>query len=141
MKTLAINPAKLAPVWHTFQKALPVKFAPIVSETDYDRMVVFMNDLLDSVGDDEEHALADLLDLTGQLVADYERTHHVIADAAPHEVLRFLMNQHDLKQSDLKAELGGQSVVSQILNNNRPINVRQAKALAARFGVSVAVFV
>lgn len=141
MKTQTINPSKLVPVWNTFQKALPIKLGTIHNEADYERMVVFMNGLLDRVGDNEEHALADLLNLTGQLVEDYERSHHVIADAAPHEVLRFLMDQHSLKQSDLGAEVGGQSVVSNILNGNRPINARQAKALAARFGVSVAAFI
>ncbi|MFQ6757571.1 hypothetical protein MWR57_03025 [Desulfovibrionaceae bacterium CB1MN] len=40
-----------------------------------------------------------------------------------------------LKQSDLFAEIGGQSVVSEILVGKREINARQTKALAARFGV------
>ena len=50
------------------------------------------------------------------------------------------MDQHDLKQHDLAAEIGGQSVVSDILNGNREINARQAKALAARFKVSALAF-
>ena len=99
-----------------------------------------MNSLLDVVGDDESHELADLLDLVGGLVEDYESTHHVIPDAAPHEVLRFLLDQHGLKQSDLASEIGGQSVVSDILSGKRAINARQAKALAARFGVSAVAF-
>ena len=140
MKTLAINPAKLAPIWNTFQKAMPVKLATIHSETEYESMVLFMDNLLDSVGDHEDHPLADLLELTGQLVEDYERKNFAIPEAAPHEVLRFLMNQHGLKQSDLGGEVGGQSIVSNILNGSRPINARQAKALSARFGVSVAAF-
>ena len=64
----------------------------------------------------------------------------MIPDAAPNEVLRFLLDQHGLKQSDLAAEIGGQSVVSDILNGKRAINARQAKALAARFGVSAVAF-
>jgi HTH-type transcriptional regulator/antitoxin HigA len=50
------------------------------------------------------------------------------------------MDLHSLKQTDLAAEIGGQSVVSDILNGKREINARQAKALAARFGVSAGVF-
>lgn len=141
MKSLAVNSTQLAPVWNTFQKALPVKLTTIHSAAEYNRMTAFMNSLLDIVGDDDEHVLADLLDLTGRLVEDYERAHHAIPDAAPQEVLRFLMRQHDLKQSDLGAEVGGQSVVSSILNGDREINARQARALAARFGVSVAAFI
>jgi hypothetical protein len=41
----------------------------------------------------------------------------------------------------LAAELGGQPVVSAVLGGKRAINVRQAKALGQRFGVSPAVFI
>jgi HTH-type transcriptional regulator / antitoxin HigA len=141
MSTLAINPAAIAPAWHAFQSVLPVKIGTIHNDADYERVVAFMNSLLDVVGDDEAHELADLLDLVGQLVEDYEGTRHVIPDAAPHEVLRFLLDQHGLKQSDLAAEIGGQSVVSDILSGKRAINARQAKALAVRFGVSAVAFI
>jgi HTH-type transcriptional regulator / antitoxin HigA len=140
MTALAFNPALITPAWQAFQGSLPIKMGTIQNEADYDRVVAFMNSLLDVVGDDEEHELADLLDLVGQLVEDYENTHHVVADAAPCEVIRFLLNQHQLKQSDLAQEIGGQSVVSEILHGKRDINARQAKALGIRFGVSPAVF-
>ncbi len=93
------------------------------------------------VGDDEEHELADFLDLVGQLVEDYEEEHHPIPDAEPRAALRFLMEQHGLKQTDLSKKIGGQPVVSEILAGKREINARQAKALATRFGVSPAVFI
>ncbi|UUZ68143.1 helix-turn-helix domain-containing protein [Polaromonas sp. P2-4] len=140
MTSLAINPATIAPAWKAFQGALPIKIGAIHNEAEYEGAVAFMNSLLDVVGDDEEHELADLLYLVGQLVEDYEDTRHAIPAAPPHEVLRFLLDQHDLKQNDLAAEIGGQSVVSEILNGKREINARQAKALAARFGVSAAAF-
>ena len=140
MISLAINPASIAPAWRAFQSALPIKIGAIHNEAEYDEAVSFMNSLLDVVGDDEEHELADLLDLVGQLVENYEDTRHAIPEASPHEVLRFLLDQHELKQNDLASEIGGQSVVSEILNGNREINARQAKALAARFGVSAAAF-
>jgi HTH-type transcriptional regulator / antitoxin HigA len=140
MTTLAFNPATIAPAWTAFQSTLPIKITTIQNEVEYDRVVAFMNGLLDVVGDDEQHELADLLDLVGQLVEDYDAAHHAIPDAAPHEVLRFLLDQHSLKQGDLSKEIGGQSVVSEILHGKRDINARQAKALAARFGVSAAAF-
>jgi HTH-type transcriptional regulator/antitoxin HigA len=49
------------------------------------------------------------------------------------------MNEHGIKQSELP-EVGAQSVVSEILSGKRKINARQAKALAARFGVEVGAF-
>ena len=140
MTALAIDPAAIAPAWKAFQGALPVRIGTIHNDDEYARVVAFMNSLLDVVGDDEAHELADLLDLVGQFVESYEDSRHAIPDAAPHEVLRYLFDEHNLKQSDLAVEIGGQSVVSDILNGHREINARQAKALAARFGVSVAVF-
>ena len=141
MTAAAFNPKTLVPAWNAFQKALPVRLAAIQSQAEYNSAVGFMNQLLDVVGDDEEHELADMLELLGQLIEVYEGAHLVLPDAEPSQVLRFLMEQHALKQADLAPELGSQSVVSDILNGRRHINARQAKALAQRFGVSAAVFI
>ena len=56
------------------------------------------------------------------------------------QALKFLMEQHGLRQSDL-TELGSQGVVSEILTAKRELNLREVRALAERFGVSVATFV
>lgn len=55
------------------------------------------------------------------------------------EALKFLMEQHGLKQGDLE-EIGSQGVVSEILTGKRELNVRQVRALSKRFGVSTATF-
>ena len=141
MTAVAFNPKTLAPAWNALQSAMPVRLAAIHTQAEYDGAVAFMNQLLDVVGDDEEHELADMLELLGQLVEDYDQAHHVLPDADPSQVLRFLMEQHGLKQADLADEVGTQSVVSEILNGHRHINTRQAKALAQRFGVSASAFI
>jgi HTH-type transcriptional regulator/antitoxin HigA len=51
------------------------------------------------------------------------------------------MKQHDLRQADLAENFGSQSNVSEVLSGKREINARQARSLAARFGVSPAVFI
>ena len=56
------------------------------------------------------------------------------------ELLQFLMEEHQLTQSDLP-EVGSQRVVSEILGGKRELNVRQIRALSRRFGVSPSVFV
>lgn len=140
MTALAFDTSAIAPKWKAFQQSLPVKIGTITSEREFKRVVKFLNGLVDVVGDDEDHELAGLLDVVGQFVEEYESAHHEIPDASPHDVLRFLVDQHGLKQSDLASEIGGQSVVSDILNGHRSINARQAKALGMRFGVSAAVF-
>ena len=63
-----------------------------------------------------------------------------VAEPSGAEVLRFLMEEHGLTQSDLP-EVGSQDVVSEILSGKRELNVRQIRALAERFGVSSSVFI
>jgi HTH-type transcriptional regulator/antitoxin HigA len=118
-----------------------VRLAAIHTAAVYDRAVEFMKQLLDVVGNDEEHELADMLELLRQLVKDFEHTNLSLPDATPGQVLRFLMDQHELKQAALAHEIGAQSVVSEILNGYRQINARQAKAQAQSFGVSSSVFI
>lgn len=112
----------------------------IGSEKEYEHMVKFMDALIDKIGDNESHKLAGLLDLVGALIERYEEENLELPQASPQETLKFLMEQHGLRQSDLKRELGSQGVVSEILNGKREINARQAKALASRFNVSAASF-
>ncbi len=131
----------ITPAWESFQQKLPTKISVIRTEDQYAAAVQMMDKLLDEIGDNEQHRLTDMLDVLSQLIEDYESTHHAIPDVAPKEVLRLLMEQNGLKQTDLAAELGGQPVVSAVLNGDREINVRQAKALAIRFAVSAAVFI
>ena len=50
------------------------------------------------------------------------------------------MAEHDLAQTDMP-EIGSQGVVSEILSGKRDLNVRQIARLAARFGVSPALFI
>ncbi len=137
----ALKLSALVPAWEKLRDALPY-FGPIRNERDYVRMNKLMNTLLEKVGDDENHELADLLDVVSTLVGEYEARHHPsLPSAEPREVLKFLMEEHDLKQVDLTDDLGTQSVVAEILSGKREINIRQAKALAKRFRVSPAVFI
>ncbi len=53
---------------------------PIHTEADYDSTVKMMNALLDVAGDDEDHPLSSLLNLTSDSVSSYEQEHHRITD-------------------------------------------------------------
>lgn len=107
---------------------------------EYDAAVERMNALLDEIGANEKHPLYDLLDTLGTLIYAYEEEHYAIPDASGVDMLKFLMDEHGLTQSDL-AEVGSQGVVSEALNGKRELNVRQIRALAKRFHVSPAMFV
>jgi len=117
--------------------------APLLTvrnEREYNAAVERLNELLDEIGDNEKHPLYGLLDTLGTLIHAYEEEHYPIPDATGAEVLRFLMDEHGLAQSDLP-EVGSQGVVSEILNGKRELNVRQIRLLAEKFKVSSAVFV
>lgn len=112
----------------------------IRSKADYEKAVSMMNLLLDAGAADEQSALAGLVDALGALIGDYDDRHLPVSAVSPQATLRFLMDQHQLKQSDLP-EVGSQGVVSEILRGKRELNLRQIKKLALRFDVPVAVFI
>lgn len=132
---MTILTAELQDHWLAIQPILSIS-----NEADYDRAVMALNELLDEVGTDEQHPLYELLDTLGTVIAAYETEHEPIPDVSGAKVLAYLMDEHNLRQSDLP-EIGSQGVVSEILNGKRELNVRQIRVLAARFDVSPAVFV
>ena len=99
-----------------------------------------MNQLLDAGAADESLPLGDLANALGAVIGDYEDLHNPALEITPAATLRFLMQQHQLTQSDLP-EIGSQGVVSEILRGKRELNVRQIKKLAGRFQVSAVVFI
>ncbi len=112
----------------------------IRNEREYDMAVERLNNLLDEIGTNAQHPLYTLLDTLGTVLHAYEEAHHPVPDCSGADVLRFLMEEHGLTQSELP-EVGSQGVVSEILNAKRDLNVRQIRALAKRFHVSLAVFI
>lgn len=117
-----------------------VPLGTLRTKKDYARASAMLDAILDEIGEDEKHPLAELADALSVFVEKYEAEHVRIPEAKPAGVLRFLMQQHDLRQSDLP-EIGSQGVVSEVLAGRRELNARQIKRLARRFGVSPAVFV
>jgi HTH-type transcriptional regulator / antitoxin HigA len=74
------------------------------------------------------------------LIADYEARHFSIEKSSGIEVLQELMAANGLRQKDLAEELGGESIVSLLLQGKRQLNRQQIERLSARFHVSPAVF-
>jgi HTH-type transcriptional regulator / antitoxin HigA len=131
--TLVTN--QLQTYWANISPLLTIR-----NEKEYSTAVKHLNELLDEIGTNEKHPLYTLLDTLGTLIYVYEEEHYPIPNVSGVDVLRFLMDEHELTQSDLP-EVGSQGVVSEILNGKRELNVRQIRVLAERFNVSVAVFV
>ena len=120
-----------------------INIAPLLTvrnEREYNAAVKRMNELLDEIGTNEKHPLYSLLDTLGTLIHAYEEEYFPIPESTGAEILRFLMDENGMTQSDL-SEIGSQGVVSEILNGKRELNIRQVRVLAKKFKVSPAAFV
>ncbi|WP_112289962.1 type II toxin-antitoxin system HigA family antitoxin [Rahnella sp. AN3-3W3] len=127
-------------------KAL-VKAVPLLggstSTADYKSALELIDYLIEH---DDENPLIEFLSAK---IESYERQH---TDFAPFnqalenlprgvEALRQLMKDYGLKQSDLREEIGGKSLVSQILSGKRSLTVEHIRALAVRFNVPTSLFI
>jgi HTH-type transcriptional regulator / antitoxin HigA len=111
---------------------------PISSEEQYEEYLAVLEELerQNKLNAAEE----DFAELLTVLIESYEDKHYAMEDASPVDVLRELMSANDLRQKDLAALLGAESVVSEVLNGKRELNKRQIEKLSKRFGVSPSVF-
>lgn len=110
------------------------------NEADYDALVTALDELLDLIGEDESNPLMSLVDILSDWIEAYDHEHRPMPLASGVDVLRAMMREHGLTQSDLPG-VGTQSVVSEILSAKRQLNLRQIRWLAERFGVSVETFI
>ncbi|MFH1723784.1 MAG: hypothetical protein ABII00_04070, partial [Elusimicrobiota bacterium] len=67
----------------------------------------------------DRQAIARYLSAVVPFVEEYDKGLADIGSASPEEMLKFLMEQHELSQYDLAKELGGQPVVSDVLRGRR----------------------
>lgn len=114
--------------------------AVIESEAECRRVEKIVGELLKK-GDDLSLEEDKLLDLLSDLIEDYEDRVYPIEDAPPFEMLKFLMTENDLKQTDLLHVFGSSGIASEVVNGKRSISKAQAKKLAEFFKVSVELFI
>jgi len=116
------------------------------------------------INDEAEHAQA--LELMEQLIEDYDKHETLIdilcitiekyEDSAEEfkgfnerlkqinpgvAVLSVLMDQHKLNTTNFENEIGKKSLVSMILNEKRPLNLKHIRKLAERFNVPPQIFI
>jgi HTH-type transcriptional regulator/antitoxin HigA len=134
---MAADPKEILKTWKPFKNALGV--TSVRTKREYAQARATTDTLLDAIGDDESHPLAEVLDYLADRIRVYEEQHVRIPDAEPSEVLRFLMEQHGLKQDDL-SDCAPQSRISDFLTGKREISKDVAKKLATRFSVRADLF-
>lgn len=134
------KPPKLDPAKYgrLLAETLP---AVITNESEYGRVVALVNKLAvipeDQITPEQER----LLDLLTLLIEAYDDEHYQIPDAAPHEVIQLLMQEHGLRNKDLESALGSRGVTSEVISGKRKPSKTQIKRLAEFFGVAPAVFI
>jgi HTH-type transcriptional regulator/antitoxin HigA len=132
MSTPTINPE---------YRALLAKYPPKVirSEQENERYTAILYNL-----DQRRRALTpaekELAELLTLLIEDFEARQYSLPRAKPLDVLRFLMDQHSLKQKDLVDVFGTPSIVSEVLSGKRELNKDHIKGLSKRFHVSPELF-
>jgi HTH-type transcriptional regulator/antitoxin HigA len=128
----------LAQAWSTLQQYAPLK--PIRTEADFERVHELADKLAIAVGANEDHPLYSLFELVMTLIEEWEDEHVSLPKASPREVLRYLLEEHDLKQKDLE-DIASPTLISDILAGRREISKRLAKSLAERFHVGIGAFI
>jgi len=128
--------AETIKVWPEVSKII----STLYSEDQYNNAVTLLDELIDQVNNKKSPVIESLIDTLGTLIKDYEDRNVDEPDADPAGNLRYLMQEHHVKQSDLH-EIGSQGVVSEILNGRRKLNVRQIQLLSNLFHVSPTVFI
>lgn len=129
--------ASIAKAWDIFQKVSPVHH--IGSKKDYNHAVRVADALVDDGAMDKDHPQHSLFMTLCDLIHAYDQIHYPQQKVSGVAMLRFLMEQHGLTQSQLP-EIGKQSVVSEILAGKRSLTVEHIRNLSGRFSVSPAVF-
>ena len=132
--------ARLAPIfdaWETFQELSGVRH--IETEADYTEATDLADALLDDGAMDEAHPQHSLFMVLSDLIYAYDQIHYPQSKVSGVDMLRFLMQQHDLRQNQLP-EIGTQSVVSEILSGRRKLTVHHIRGLSKRFGISPSAF-
>jgi HTH-type transcriptional regulator/antitoxin HigA len=116
-------------------KALP---RPIESDEECERLTAVIEPMMNRDHTPEESALFQLL--VG-LVQEYEDRRYPSRQVPPDEMLRYLLENSGMKQTELGQLLGtSKGYTSNIVSGKRPIGKEHAKILAERFKLSVEAF-
>ncbi|PMO57302.1 DNA-binding protein [Vibrio breoganii] len=126
---------------YTENLAILVRYSsePIETEDEVLERSELMDFLMDTAKSETDISM-----MFAQSIADrieeYEREFLEMPKVPAVEMLAGLIDIKGIKQADLK-HIAPQSVVSEILNGKREINIRQAKGFAEYFDVSVDTFI
>ena len=132
-----MNSLTASPEYTTLLKKYPPKVIHTEEENEAYTEILYDLDRRSKTLTPAEKELAELLTL---LIEDFEEKQYQLPRAKPLDILRFLMDQHGLRQKDLADVFGSPSIVSEVLNGKRELNKDHIRRLSERFHVSPEVF-
>lgn len=115
----------------------------ISGEQEHEQALLLMEELLE---DYDTHLVA--IEALSNAIARYEAEAESFCDFNHRDealdpavaTLKVLMDQHGLNTTDFKNEIGGKSMVSQVLSGGKRLTRDHIERLAKRFGISPALF-
>lgn len=115
---------------------------PAVIETEEEnlRMLAVVEKLMKK-GEDLSAEEEKLLKLLARLIEDFEERFYQLRNAEPLQVLHHLMEDRDVKPTQLWQVFGSKGITSEVLNGKRAISKTHARALANYFRVSADLFI
>lgn len=114
------------------QQFKSTKMKVIQTEQDHQDALARMSTIFHAVPGSKEHEDAELL---MALIEHYELKHFPILPPDPVEVIKFRMDQLNLKRKDLEKWIGTRARVSEILNGKRTLSLQMIKVLSKELGI------
>ena len=142
-----MNIQELIPAFEQFQ-TFADPLLHIQDEESYEQAREAIEAVFELAGDHPEDKYGALIDLLGKAINDYEELHdegmsEFLSESrklpADVSLLGVLIEQHSLTYSDLP-EIGGKSMVSQVMSGKKTLSRAAIDALAKRFGISAKLF-
>jgi len=137
-----MNINEILPSYISFMQS----FAPLLNiedEEGYQKALDAIDQLFELGADDEGDTYGVVIDVLAKSISDYESKDSGMAEfikesnemPADISVLITLMDQNNLTGNDFP-EIGGKSMVSQILKGHKSLSRKAIDGLSARFGIS-----
>ncbi|MCF8374141.1 MAG: helix-turn-helix domain-containing protein [Bacteroidales bacterium] len=114
-----------------------LKFTIIKNQGQYDNYCEILEDLISK----DDAKFQDEIDLLTLLIEKWDNEQNTFNDSDPIEILKSLMNEHDLKSKDLVEILDlSKGTISKILNYHKGLSKETIRILSNYFKVSQEAF-
>lgn len=86
-------------------------------------------------------AESDEMEVLGLLIKQYEDTHFPMDHPDPVDVIKFMMDQQNLKKKDLIPYIGSAPKVTEVLNGTRSLSLSMIRKLTEGLGIPAGVLI